>query len=77
MGSDTLGIVSGACAALIWFSRQSANSEVRRLAVHLGKVGLVWLATALVLVPLAAYTTSFSPLLHSLHHRSESANSFR
>jgi dolichyl-phosphate-mannose-protein mannosyltransferase len=66
-GVDTLGIVIGACAALLGFSRRSANSEVRRLAAHLREVGLVCLATALVPVPLAAYSASFLPLLHSLH----------
>ncbi len=68
-GIDTLAIAVAACLALLWLSRRSTNPEIARLARHLQRAGLSWVAACLLVVPLLAYAVAFIPFLHPLTFR--------
>jgi 4-amino-4-deoxy-L-arabinose transferase-like glycosyltransferase len=68
-GIDTLGIAIAACVLLLWLSPRRANPEIARLAGHLRHVGVPWIATSLLLVPIVAYAITFIPFLQPLSLR--------
>lgn len=65
-GVDALAGVAIMSLAILWASKRSSNPEILALAGHLRSAGIGWIACSLLIVPLAAYSITFLPLLHSL-----------
>jgi dolichyl-phosphate-mannose--protein O-mannosyl transferase len=67
-GVDTLGVAVVTSIGLLWLSRRSSNPEIASYAEHLRQAGTSWVALSLLFVPVVAYSITFIPLFHSLHH---------
>jgi dolichyl-phosphate-mannose-protein mannosyltransferase len=67
-GVDTLAVVILVSIGLLWEANRSENKAILRHGRNLTQAGMVPLFFCLLLVPVVAYSATFWPLFHSLHH---------
>jgi dolichyl-phosphate-mannose-protein mannosyltransferase len=65
-GVDALGIVLVVCLLLLTLPPAKLSGETATIAVGLREIGVPWLAVALLVAPVLAYTATFVPLMHSM-----------